>query len=77
MGTKESRLKGGVITDGKGITIRIPEKIVKIFEGEPRIVFKKLEWYGIHPLGPHMLSRELQEIMQDYDIIAVPKEMVR
>lgn len=65
------------ITEGSTLKVRIPPRIIEIFKGEPRLIFKKLEWYGIHPLDPHMLSRELKEMAKDYEFIAVPKEMMK
>lgn len=76
-GTIKNSVKGGVIIDGNTLEVRIPKEVIEIFKGEPRVIFKKLEWYGIHPLSIEMLSNELKALGKDYTIIAVPKEMLR
>lgn len=69
--------KGVIIVDGNTLDVRIPKGVIDIFKGEPRIILKKLEWYGIHPLPPELLSNELKTMGKDYTFIAVPKEMMR
>jgi len=75
--TSEISVKGGIIIDGKTLDIRLPKNVSEIFKGTPRLILKRVEWYGIHPLPMHMLSRELQGMGKDYMFIAVPKEMMR
>lgn len=75
--TSKSSVKGGVIIDSKTLDVRFPKKVIEIFKGEPRVILKKLEWYGIHPVPMRMLSRELQGMGKDYMFIAVPNEMMR
>ncbi len=75
--TTKSSLKGGVIIEGKTLDIRIPEGVIKAFNGEPRILFKKLEWYGIHPIPIDLLSDKLKGMNKDYTFIAVPNQMLK
>ncbi|MCK4790366.1 MAG: hypothetical protein KAV87_41900 [Desulfobacteraceae bacterium] len=75
--TSESSVKGVIITDGKTLDIRLPKNVSEIFKGTPRLILKRVEWYGIHPLPMELLSRELQGMGKDYMFIAVPKEMMR
>lgn len=75
--SKKELLKGGVIIEGEHLDIRIPMKVIEIFKGQPRLIFKKAEWYGIHPVPIDMLSPELKNIAKDHMIIAVPNEMMK
>lgn len=69
--------KGGIIIDGNTLEMRIPKNVVEIFKGEPRFIFKRAEWFGIHPVPIDMLSRELHNMDKDYMFIAVPREMMK
>ncbi len=73
---KEDAVAGGVIIDGETLDLQIPDEFVTIFKGRPRVLLKKLEWYGIHPLPPELLAGELRNIAKNYMIIAVPKQMI-
>ena len=66
-----------VVTSANTLDMRIPKNVIEAFRGEPRLIFKKLEWYGIHPIPIHMLSRELRGMNKNYMIVAVPREMMK
>jgi hypothetical protein len=70
-------VKGVIIVNGKTLDMRIPKNVIDIFKGEPRLIFKKLEWYGIHPIPIQMLSKQLQAMNKDYLIMAVPREIMK
>lgn len=70
-------VKGGIIIDGRTVDFSIPREFVEIFDGRPRVIIKKLEWYGIHPLPVDMLSPQLRDMSKDYEFIAVPREMLK
>jgi hypothetical protein len=69
--------KGTIVTDGQTLDMRIPKKVINLFKGEPRLILKKLEWYGIHPIPIQMLSKELKAMNKDYLIMAVPRKMMK
>jgi hypothetical protein len=75
--TPKKSVKGVVVTDGRTLDMRIPASVIKVFKGEPRLILKKLEWYGIHPIPVEMLSRELRAMKKDYVFMAVPKKMMK
>lgn len=75
--TAKGSVKGVVVTDGRTLDMRIPMNVIEMFKGEPRLILKKLEWYGIHPVPIEMLSRELRAMNKDYVFMAVPKEMMK
>jgi hypothetical protein len=64
------------VVEGQTLDLQIPAELIAVFKGRPRIVFKKLEWYGIHPLPPELLTGELKNLAKDYTVIAVPKQMM-
>lgn len=70
-------VRGGVIIEGNTIEATVPEELVKVFRGKPRVVLGKLEWYGIHPLPIDVLAPDLRGLGKDFEIFAVPKGMVR
>ena len=69
--------KGGGSTDPGTLDIVIPPELEKLYGGKPRLLLKRLEWYGIHPLPLDVLGPEIRALTKDYDIIAVPKSMNR
>lgn len=75
--TAKRSVKGVIIVDGRTLDMRIPVNVIETFKGEPRLILKKLEWYGIHPIPIEMLSRELRGMNKDYVFMAVPKEMMK
>lgn len=72
----KASVKGGVIIDGRRIEAIIPAELVKLYQGKPRIVLGKLEWYGIHPLPIDALVPALRGLSKEFDIVAVPKGMM-
>lgn len=71
MATRTTVRRGGVVD------VTIPKALLNVYRQKPRMVFKKLEWYGIHPLPIDALRPELRELAKDYDVIAVPKAMLK
>lgn len=68
--------RGVIITEGRTLDTTVPADLVKLFNGRPRILMKRLEWFGIHPLPAAVLSPELRKLQDRFEIIAVPKSMV-
>ncbi len=69
-------VKGGVIVDGRMFEVTIPAELLKLYQGKPRIVLGRLEWYGIHPLPIEVLAPELRTLGRQFEIFAVPKGMM-
>ena len=65
---------GGIIIEG--LDFSIPKEMIKLFKDRPRVVWKKVEWFGIHPLPPEALTSELKGLLKEFDIVAVPKGMI-
>ena len=76
MATKKS-VAGGIFIDGSTADFAIPKRLVEIYDGKPRVIFKKLEWYGIHPIPIDVLSPELRPLARDYEFMAIPKKMLK
>ena len=65
---------GGIIIDALDFTI--PAEMIKVFRDRPRIIWRKVEWFGIHPIPIDALPSELKNVSKDFDILAVPKGMI-
>lgn len=68
-----------VILEGKGqqVSFRIPEDLAKEFGRELRVVVRHPWTVGIPVLERLLRAEVLRKVLEDFDVILIPKEVIR
>ncbi len=72
-------MEKGVLPEKLGeMRLRIPEKFLKEYAAEIRVILRPIP--GIYPIDPGVLAKirpeTLNEVLQDYDLMLVPKARI-